>query len=312
LSHNHLGAHEHGDSAYTHQTRPTGTVPLLIAVSLTGGFALVEFIGGLLSGSLALMADAGHMVTDTAALAFALAANYVARRPVSDRHSFGLARAEVIAAFVNSLAMLGVVAWLFVEAVERIGSPVAVKGGTVFLVASAGLLVNLAVAWMLSRDRQNLNMRAAFVHVLGDLLGSIAAISAGLIIYLGGPTLIDPLLSMLVGGLILRSAIAVLKESTLVLLDSVPKGLDYRRVGESLARIPGVRSVHDLHIWSMVPGRSALSAHILVDDIRLWPSILRRARAILRRDFSIDHVTLQPEWLRGQAPSRAVPIRRVS
>jgi cobalt-zinc-cadmium efflux system protein len=308
--HSHLGDHGDGDSAYGHSSRPGGTRPLAIAVALTFGYALVEVAGGLWSGSLALLADAGHMATDSAALLFALAANLIARRPVSDRHSFGLARVEVVAAFVNSLAMLAVVAWIFFEAFDRITAPVPVKGLEVFGIATVGLAVNVLVAWSLSRDRQNVNTRAAFIHVIGDLLGSVAAIVAGLTIYFGGPTLVDPLLSILVGGLILRSTAGVLRESTLVLLDSVPPDVDYGAVGQALARMPGIVSVHDLHVWSMVPGRSALSAHVLVEDIEQWPVVLHRARKLLERDFQIDHVTLQPEWLRKDAPERVIPLGR--
>jgi cobalt-zinc-cadmium efflux system protein len=228
---------------------------------------------------------------------------------VSDRHSFGLARVEVIAAFVNAIAMVAVVIWIFIEAFNRIGEPVPVKGLGVFAIAFVGLTVNILVAWSLSRDRENVNTRAAFIHVLGDLLGSVAAIAAGAIIYFGGPLVVDPLLSMLVGGLILRSTFGVLKETTFVLLDSVPDGVEYGRVGSTLAQLPGVLSVHDLHVWSMVPGRSALSAHVLVDDIERWPVILHQARLVLRRDFQIDHITLQPEWLRREPPARAVVMQ---
>lgn len=300
VQHAQLHAHEYGDSTHGHNARAVSGRVLFGAVLLTGGFAVVELIGGLWSGSLALLADAGHMATDAAALLFALAANMIARRPVSDRHSFGLARAEIVAAFVNALAMLVVVAWLFIEAIDRISDPVKVQGAAVLVVASTGLLVNLLVAWLLSRDRENVNTRSAFLHVLGDLLGSVAAIVAGLVITLGGPTITDPLLSMLVGGLILRSTIGVLRETTPVLLDSVPAGIDYARVGNTLAAIDGIVSVHDLHVWSMVPGRSALSAHVLVSDIERWPVILHQARHQLRRVFGIDHITLQPEWLRDQ------------
>lgn len=305
----HLGHHHEGDSSYTHQVRVSSTRPLAFAVALTGAFALVELLGGLWSGSLALVADAGHMVTDAAALLFALAANIVARRPVSERHSFGLARVEVIAAFVNALLMLAVVAWIFIEAIDRIRNPVSVQGGQVFVIALAGLAVNLVVAWVLSHDRDNVNTRSAFIHVLGDLLGSVAAIVAGGVIYFGGPLITDPLLSMFVAGLILRSTFGVLRETTLVLLDSVPEGMDYEDIGRTLAQIGGVRSVHDLHVWSMVPGRCALSAHVLVQDIEHWPRILRAARQVLKSRYGIDHVTLQPEWLRRDSPERHIPIR---
>jgi len=299
--------HDHG-FASAHQSRRQGVGPLALAVALTLGYALIEVVAGLWSGSLALLADAGHMATDSAALLFALAASVIARRPASDRHSYGLARVEVIAAFVNALAMVAVVAWIFYEAIDRLTSPVPVKGLGVFVVAGAGLLVNIGVAWSLSRDRENVNTRAALVHVMGDLLGSVAAIVAGLIIYFGGPLMADPLLSMFVAALILRSTIGVLRETTLVLLDSVPQGVDYSAVGQALAGLPGILSVHDLHVWTMVPGRAALSAHVLVEDVDDWPAILLRARRMLERDFRIDHFTLQPEWLRREFPKRAIPV----
>ena len=296
--HSKLSAHHHGDSSYTHRARAAGGRTLAIAVGLTLGFAIIEVIGGLWSGSLALLADAGHMATDSAALLFALVANLIARRPVSQRHSFGLARVEVVAAFVNALTMVAVVAWIVIEAFERISAPVPVQGLAVIGIGAVGLLINVLVAWTLSRDRDNVNIRAALIHVLGDLLGSVAAIVSGLIIYFGGPLIADPLLSLVVAGLIVRSTYSVLKETTFVLLDSVPANVDYGKVGATLAKLPGIVSVHDLHVWSMVPGKSALSAHVLVDDIELWPVILHQARHVLNRDFGIDHITLQPEWLR--------------
>jgi cobalt-zinc-cadmium efflux system protein len=301
--------HRHGDSRHTHHLTASGSRPLVIAVVLTTGYALVELAGGLWSGSLALLADCGHMLTDAAALLFSLAANKVAQRPASARHSFGLARAEVVAAFVNSLALLAVVAWLVIEGIERIVHPVRVNGAAVLLIAAVGLAVNLVVAWVLSRHRDNLNMRAALLHVLGDLLGSVAALAAGAVIYFTGYTVADPLLSMLVSGLILRSTVGVLKESTLVLLDSVPAGVEFQAVGQALAKIDGVRSIHDLHIWSMVPGRNAVSAHLLVDRIERWPHILREARRVLGEEFGIDHVTLQPEWLRAHEGEQTISLR---
>ena len=303
--------HRQGDSRLGHYSEPARSRALVIAVALTGGYALVELIGGLWSGSLALLADCGHLLTDAAALLFSLAANKMAQRPVSERHSFGLARAEVIAAFVNSLALLAVVAWLVIEGIDRIRHPARVNGLAVLLIAAIGLTVNLSVAWVLSRHSANLNMRAALLHVLGDLLGSVAALVAGAVIYLTGYTVVDPLLSMLVSGLILRSVLGVLKESTLVLLDSVPTGVEFRKVGEALVRIDGVRSIHDLHIWSMVPGRNAVSAHVLIDRIERWPRILHEARNVLARDFGIDHVTLQPEWLPAHGSGETIALREL-
>ncbi len=307
--HDDFSGHSHGDSQYRHVSRTGAKNPLFIALVLIGSFALVEFLGGLWSGSLALLADSGHMVTDAASLGFSLAAHIVAQRPVSARHSYGLARTEVIAAFVNSLALLGVVVWLLIEGIDRIAHPVPVNGEAVFLIASAGLLVNLVVAWVLSRERENLNIRAALLHVLSDLLGSVAALLAGLIIMFTGYTVVDPLLSMLVSGLILHSVFGVLRESTSVLLDSVPAGVDYQSVGKALASIPGVISVHDLHVWAMVPGQSAVSAHVLIDRIERWPAILHQARQRLKHDYQIDHVTLQPEWFGRGSASTSIPIQ---
>lgn len=298
--HDELSAHHSGDSSYTHRARGAGGRTLTIAVGLTLVFAVVELLAGLWSGSLALLADAGHMATDSASLLFALIANLIARRPISERHSFGLARVEVIAAFVNALFMVAVVLWITIEAVNRINAPVPVQGLAVIGVGSLGLLVNIVVAWTLSRERDSVNIRAAFIHVLGDLLGSVAAIISGVVIYFGGPLIADPVLSLIVAALIVRSTYGVLKETTFVLLDSVPAGLDYGVVGATLAKLPGIVSVHDLHVWSMVPGKSALSAHVLVDDIERWPVILHQARHVLNRDFKIDHITLQPEWLRRE------------
>lgn len=309
-AHSHSGQ-TRADKSAGHRHAATRTTRALgFAIALTLGYALVEVIGGLWAGSLALLADAGHMATDSAALLFALAANLIARRTASDRHSYGLARVEVVAAFVNALAMLVIVVWIVVEAFARITAPVSVKGLEVFVIASIGLLVNVLVAWTLAGDRDNVNTRAAFTHVLGDLLGSVAAIASGLIIHLGGPVLVDSLLSMLVAGLVLRSTIGVLRESTLVLLNSVPTEIDYTAVGNALARIPGIVAVHDLHVWAMVPGRSALSAHVLVEDIERWPVILHQARGLLEREFRIDHATLQPEWLRSDRQGR-VPVHEV-
>src|SRR5258708_5383239 len=316
--HGHHGPHAHGfsehrrgDSPHQHQSPPSSSRALVIAVAMTIAYAVVELIGGLWSGSLALLADCGHMVTDAAALLFSLAANKVAQRPVSERHSYGLARTEVIAAFVNSLALLAVVAWLVIEGIERIRHPVRVNGAAVVAVAGIGLSLNLVVAWVLARHRDNLNMRAALLLVLGDLLGSVAALVAGAVIFFTGYTVVDPLLSMLVSGLILRSTLGVIKESTLVLLDSVPSGVEFQAVGQALARIDGVRSVHDLHVWSMEPGRNAVSTHLLVDQIESWPGILLEARRVLARDFGIDHGPLQPDWLRAHAPEETIALREL-
>ena len=261
----------------------------------TLGFAFVEFFAGLISGSLALMSDAGHMVTDSAALGLAILAQYIARRPPSAKHSFGFGRAEALAAFVNSLVMVGLVIWIAIEAVSRIQDPHPVSGMTVTIVAALGLAVNLIVAWVLSRDQKSVNTRAALVHVMGDLLGSIAALVSGVVIQLTGWMPIDPILSIFVALLILKSTTAILKESYHFLMEGVPLHIDYVKVGEDLSRIEGVMAIHDLHVWEMSPGHPALIAHVEIKQFKQWPRILANLTTMLRESYGIDHITLQPE-----------------
>lgn len=213
-------------------------------------------------------------------------------------HSFGHGRIEVLAAFLNGLVMLGVVGWIFYEAVQRLDNPAQVDGGSVMIVALIGLCINIAVAWSLSRDKKNVNTRAALLHVMGDLLGSVAAILAGALIYFFGEkfAIADPILSFLVGALVLHSTYEVLKDSSAVLLDGVPEGVNYYDVGDALSRIPGVSRVHDLHVWTLAPGHGAVMAHLCVEKGIDWEQVLSEAQAMLLKDFGLEHVTLQPEW----------------
>jgi len=284
---------------------------LWTALSLTGGFALVEIVGGWLAGSLALLSDAGHMVTDVAALSIALFAQRLARRPPSHQASYGYARAEVLAAFINALIMLGVVVLIAVEAARRLLSPAPVAGIMVIVVAGVGLLVNLLCAWLLSRG-ESLNSRSALLHVLGDLLGSVAAIVAGAVIAATGWMPIDPILSLFVAVLILRSTWMLLKESTQVLMEGVPSHLSYEDIGRALTTLPGVLAVHDLHVWHMTSARAALSAHLVIRDPADWPQTLADAQLLLAERFDIDHVTLQPIWHQAPAGKRVIPVLPVS
>ncbi len=281
---------------------------LWIALALTGGFAVIEAVGGWLAGSLALISDAGHMVTDSASFVVALIAAAVTARPPSHRASYGYARAEVIAAFVNALAMMALIVWIAIEAVLRLLAPTPVAGPTVMAVAAAGLAINLVVAWMLSRSARGINARGALLHVFGDLLGSVAAFVSGAVIYRTGWTTIDPILSLLVALLILRSTLALLKESTGVLMERVPAHLSYDAVGRSLAALPGVTGVHDLHVWHMSAERVALSAHLMLTDGVAWPRALAAAQRMLAHDYAIDHVTLQPAWPVPPPAGRIIPV----
>ena len=308
-SHRHYEAPLHGHVPRAAPARERRA--FRIALALTASFAVVEVVGGWLAGSLALLSDAGHMVTDVAALSIALIAQRLAQRPPSRRASYGYARAEVLAAFINALIMLALVVWIAVEAVRRLLSPAPVAGVVVIGVAAAGLGVNLACAWLLSRSR-SLNSRAALVHVLGDLAGSVAALVAGAVITATGWMPIDPLLSLFVAVLILRSTWLLLKASTAVLMEGVPAHLSYDEIGRALTRLPGVAAVHDLHVWHMTSDRPALSAHLLIRDPRKWPETLAAAQRVLADRFGIDHVTLQPVWHTPAPDKRIIPVTPVA
>ncbi len=279
---------------HNHNHTAAGTT-LMLAMLLTLGFAGIEAGVGLWAGSLALVADAGHMVNDAAALALAAGAAWLARRPSSLRHSYGLGRAEFIAALINSLGLLALVAWLTVSAVERLQAPQAVMGGAVSITAAIGLAINLLVAWLLSRGEQNLNTRAAMLHVMGDLLGSVAALFSGLVIFFTGWTPIDPILSLLIGALILVSSLRLLRETLHGLMEGAPFSVDPQEVGQALAAVPGVASVHDLHIWAVKADETLLTAHLVVEDIARWEQVLQASHAMLAERFHIEHATLQPE-----------------
>ncbi len=270
---------------------------LLAAVVVTFVFALIEAGAGWWSGSLALLSDAGHMVTDSSALGLAAFAAWLARRPPSARHSYGLVRAEVLAALFNSVLMLALIAYIVAEALTRFRDPHPVAGGVVMLVATLGLILNLFIGWILSRGAHSLNSRAALMHVMGDALGSVAAIVAGAVVYFTGWMPIDPILSIVVSMLILFSAFNLLREALHVLMEGVPAHIELGRVGQDLAAIEGVLRVHDLHVWTLSSGTIALSAHLEIQALSGWPEIMIRAREQMATLHSIRHTTLQPEVL---------------
>lgn len=278
----HVG-HNHGGQA------------LFKALFFTLGFAIVEVVAGFWSGSLALLSDAGHMVTDSTALGLAALAAMLARRPPSKSHTYGLVRLEILAALVNSLAMLALIVFIAIEAIDRFTHPQPVIGEAVMLVAFIGLLVNLAVAWLLHHGGNNLNTRAALMHVMGDLLGSVAALVAGAVIWFTGYTPIDPILSLVVCALILFSAWNLLRESLHVLMEGVPSHVSLDDVAQDMAAIPGVLRVHDLHIWTLSSGQIGLTAHLELNSFDDWNRILQASRDCLDQRHGIRHVTLQAE-----------------
>jgi len=296
--HTHDAAPEHdGHHAHAHTGRNGA---LLAALLLTLSFAGIEALAGWWSGSLALLSDAAHMFTDSSALGLAAGAAWLMRRPPSMRHSYGLVRAEVLAALVNGLLMLVLLGYIVHEAIDRFGAPRDIRGEAVIGVAAVGLAVNLVVAWVLSHGEHTLNSRAALLHVLGDALGSVAAIVAGAVIVVTGWTPIDPLLSLLVAVLILISALRLLREAVHVLMEGVPVHLELDAVGRDLAMLDGVLRVHDLHVWTLSSGSIALSAHLEIRNLSDWPGILDAARRVMDDRHGIHHVTLQPEVLMAE------------
>ncbi|MEI7532642.1 MAG: cation diffusion facilitator family transporter [Betaproteobacteria bacterium] len=288
-------AHKAGDAKHSHFKESTSQRVLIIALVFTLGFAGIEAVAGFFANSLALISDAGHMVTDAAALFLAVVAQIISKRPPSSRYSFGLGRAEALAAFFNGVAMLVLVLWIGYEAFSRFKDPHQVAGGTVTIVAIIGLAINVIVAWILSRDNKSVNTKAALVHVMGDMLGSIAALIAGVVIQYTGWMQIDPLLSIVVCLLLINSTWGVLKESYHFLMKGVPIDIDYIQVGKDISSIEGVNEIHDLHVWEMTPGYPALIGHIEISDLSHWPLVMERIKHMLLEEHGIDHVTLQPE-----------------
>jgi cobalt-zinc-cadmium efflux system protein len=282
-------------SAHQPHRHQPGRPAFGIALAITAGYAVIELAGGLWTGSLALLSDAGHMFSDTLALGLAAIAARLAQRPAGHRHTYGWERAEVIGALVNSVLMLAIVLVLVVEAVSRLRAPGPVAAAAMMLIALAGLLVNAVVAWIMSRGEPSLNSRAAMLHVMSDLVSSFAALVAGAVIYTTGWLPIDPILSLVIAGLILFSTLRLLRDTLHVLMEGVPPAIQLGEIGRGLAGLRGVVSVHDLHVWSIVPGNVALSAHIELTEMREWPAILAAARALMRDRHGIEHITLQPE-----------------
>ncbi|AFJ47731.1 CDF family zinc transporter ZitB [Shimwellia blattae] len=285
----HTHSHEPGDS---------NTRRLLAAFIITALFMVAEVIGGLLSGSLALLADAGHMLTDAAALLMALVAVQFSRRPASTRRTFGWLRLTTLAAFVNALALVVIIVIIVWEAIERFRHPQPVAGVGMMIIAVAGLLANIASFWFLHHGsgEKNLNVRAAALHVMGDLLGSVGAIVAAVVIITTGWTPIDPILSVLVSCLVLKSAWGLLKESVNELLEGAPDAIDVAALARDLARaIPEVRNVHHVHVW-LVGEKPVLTLHVQVIPPHDHDALLARIHAFLEHHYSIAHATVQMEY----------------
>lgn len=271
---------------------------LMLAFGVTALFMVIEVIGGLVSGSLALLADAGHMLTDAAALLFALMAVHFARRPPNTRHTFGWLRLTTLAAFVNAIALVVITILIVWEAFQRFSHPQPVAGATMMAIAVAGLVANILSFWILHRGsaEQNLNVRAAALHVLGDLLGSVGAIVAALVILYTGWTPVDPILSVLVSCLVLRSAWRLLKESVNELLEGAPVSLNIPQLKRNLCRsVPEVRNVHHVHVWQ-VGEKPVMTLHVQVVPPHDHDALLGRIQHFLAHHYEIGHATIQMEY----------------
>jgi cobalt-zinc-cadmium efflux system protein len=308
--------HRHGHGGHDHRGhdhRGASRRALAIVLALTVGFTVVEVVAGFFTGSLAVLADAGHMLSDTFAIGLALVALTLAARPSTPRRSFGFQRAEILAAFVNGLTLVLVSGWIVWEAIQRFRDPPEILGGWMLLVALAGLAVNaIAAAILMRSERESLNIQAALRHVVADLLGSGGVLVAAVIIIATGWTVVDPIVSIAIALLIVASAWGVLRDSTAILMEATPPNIDAEAVARAIVSVPGVASVHDLHVWRITSGFDALAAHVLVGRGQDCHGLRREIERRLASQFAITHTTLQVDHdtsdaliaLQGSAASR--------
>lgn len=294
--HHHGHNHSHGHSA--------NKKALLISFILITTFMVVEVIGGLLTNSLALLADAGHMLSDAAALGLSFFALKLGERKASQSKTFGYKRFEIIAAALNGLTLILISLYIFYEAFQRFANPPEVQSFGMLTISIIGLLVNIVAAWILmGGDKENLNVRSAFLHVLGDMLGSVGAIVAALLMIFFGWGIADPIASVIVAGLIIVSGWRVTKESLHILMEGAPAQIKLEDVKTSLGKIPDVKEVHDLHIWSITSGMPMLSCHLSITENGVHDQILQQAQTVLHDSFGIEHSTIQVEQSEKGCPN---------
>jgi cobalt-zinc-cadmium efflux system protein len=299
-AHEHDRRHDHGRRSEDHHhhehLRELGRKRLLIVLGMTAAFMVIEFVGGWLANSLALMADAGHMLGDVAALGLAVFALAFARRPATPAKTYGYLRIEILAALLNGATLIIIAAAIFWQAYTRFRQPPAIEGTLMLAVACAGLFVNLVAAFLLhSSSGHNLNLRGAYLHVLGDLLGSVGAIAAAGVILSTGWTLADPIISVFVALLILGGAWRLVRESLDVLLEAVPKHIDLPALHAAIRAIPDIEEVHDLHVWTLTSGYLAMSGHAVIRDPARYKEVLNTVHRVMHDRFGISHVTMQVE-----------------
>lgn len=287
-------AHGHSHGADGHRKRSKKSLKIVLGLVLT--YMLAEVIGGYLSNSLALIADAGHMLSDAGALMLSLFAIWIARRPPTAQPTYGFYRMEILAALINGATLVAISIYIFVEAYQRIGEPPEVQGGLMMGVAIGGLIINLLGLWILNEGKkESLNLHGAWLHVLTDALGSVGAIAAGALILAFGWHWADPVASVLIGILVLYSSWSLLRETVAVLMEGAPGHIDVDETHAAILEVSGVKGVHDLHVWTITSGMVALSAHVESDGSRPHQHLLTDLQKILHDRFGIEHTTIQIE-----------------
>lgn len=300
-SHHHShsqGHHHHHGHGHAHAHGPNNKKGLTIALLITSGIMFLEFFGGLITNSLALLSDAGHMLSDAGSLALSLIAMTLAARPASPRKTYGFHRFEILAALFNGITLFVIAGFIIKEAYGRFLEPPTVASGSMMLIASIGLLANLLSVWALMKQGDvegNVNVRSAYLHVIGDALGSVGAILAGALMLFFGWYIADPIISVVVALLILKSAWGVISHTVHILMEGTPAGVDRDKVNEALLAIVGVKEVHDLHIWTITSGKDSLSCHLVIEDAKDSQSILQQAVTLVEQKFQIQHATIQVE-----------------
>ncbi|MCL6606204.1 MAG: cation diffusion facilitator family transporter [Paenibacillus sp.] len=291
----HEHDHTHGPG---HHHGPNNKVGLMIAFIITTGIMLLEFFGGLVTGSLALLSDSGHMLSDSTALALSLVAMWFAAKPASPNKSYGYLRFEILVALLNGVTLFVIAGFIIWEAYHRLFEPPMVQSGSMILIAFIGLIANILSAWFLMRKgdvKDNINIRSAYLHVLSDALGSLGAILAGLLMLLFSWYVADPIISVIVALLILKSAWGVIRWAVHILMEGTPGTIDAEKVKQTLMQIQGVKDVHDLHIWTVTSGRDSLTCHLVVDEQADSQEILKTAIYTIEETYKISHITIQIE-----------------
>jgi cobalt-zinc-cadmium efflux system protein len=302
MTHDHSHGQSHGHGRHSHGEDSQNRRALAAALAITAAYTVAEVIGGLITGSLALLADAGHMLSDNFSLGLALFAFWLSAKPPTPDRSFGYKRAEILAALVNGATLVAISIWIFYEAYRRFLAPPEILGGWMMAVAVMGLFVNVAAAWVLMRsEAKSLNLQGALRHILADLAGSVGVIAAALVILLTGWLYVDPIISVLIGFLVLASSWKLLRDSVSILLEQSPPGMDAEEVGRKMVSIEGVEDVHDLHVWTITSGFPALAAHVLVGNDEDCHERRRELEKMIYREFGIEHTTLQVDHVGDHA-----------